>query len=316
METISIGITCYNAEGSIEAAVRSAQQQSWPYIEIVVVDDHSSDRSGDILERLASQDLRIRVVRHTENRGVGAARNTLLEHATGSFVAFFDDDDQSRPERLAAQHRRIVEYERATLARLVLCGTASTRVHPDGSTDYAPCLGAGATPGPSGEAVARLILLGQPTAGPRGVFPTSTQMARRATYTSVGGFDPLLRRHEDTDLNLRLALQGAHFAGLADPLVTRHMTATDDKSLRAEYQGALDLIEKHRELLQRWGWYDFNRLWCDMKFARLDGGVRSALPCLVRLFARSPAKLVRKLAWAVPNRARYAKYRQVHGAGA
>lgn len=311
---ISIGITCFNAEESIERAVRSAQNQTWPRFEIVAVDDCSADASWAVLERLAAVDERMHIVRHPANRGVGAARNTVLEHATGAFVAFFDDDDVSRPERLAEQHRRIVEYERATGSNIVLCYTASMDEYP-GRATYSPPLGADATPAPAGDDVARLILLGKPTAGGRGVCPTSTQMARRRVYEIVGGFDENLRRQEDTDLNLRLALHGAHFAGLADPLVVRTMTATQDKSVRLERDSALQLIEKHRDVLERWRWYEFVRLWCEMKFARLDGGPASALPHLLRLFVTSPLKTMRKIAWTLPNRTRYAKYRHAHGAG-
>ena len=315
MDTISIGITCFNAAQTIERAVRSAQQQTWPRFEIVVVDDCSTDASWDALERLASAEARMRIVRHPHNRGVGAARNTVLEHATGAFVAFFDDDDVSRPERLAEQHRRIVEYERSTGSPIVLCYTASLDEYPGGATDYSAPLGADATPAPAGDDVARLILLGKPTAGGRGVCPTSTQMARRSVYGLVGGFDENLRRHEDTDLNLRLALCGAHFAGLASPLVVRSMTATQDKSVRWERESALQLIEKHRDLLERWHWYQFVRRWNEMKFAQLDGGPASALPHALRLFFASPLKTTRKVAWTLPNRARYSKYRYSHAPG-
>jgi glycosyltransferase involved in cell wall biosynthesis len=316
MDTISIGITCFNAAESIERAVRSAQQQTWPRFEIVAVDDCSTDASWAALERLASADERMRIVRHPHNRGVGAARNTVLAYATGAFVAFFDDDDASQPERLVEQYRRIVEYERATGARIVLCYAASLDEYPGGPTEYSAPLGADATPAPAGDDVARLILLGKPTAGGRGVCPTSTQMARRDVYQLVGGFDENLRRHEDTDLNLRLALRGAHFAGMANPLVVRTMTATPDKSVRSERESALQLIEKHRDVLERWHWYEFVRRWSEMKFARLDGGAASALPHALRLFFTSPLKTMRKVAWTLPNRARYSKYRYSHAAGA
>ncbi|HXV13088.1 MAG TPA: glycosyltransferase family 2 protein, partial [Candidatus Krumholzibacteria bacterium] len=178
-ELITIGITCFNAEGTIERAVQSARAQAWPSIEIVVVDDASTDGSWAVVQRFAAGESRLRAFRHAANRGVGAARNSVLERAAGEFVAFFDDDDVSLPERLFAQHRRIVEYERATGAPAVVCHTATEQRYPDGTTVYSPALGADATPGPSGDEVARLILLGQPTSGNRGVCPTSSQMARR-----------------------------------------------------------------------------------------------------------------------------------------
>ena len=61
MDKVSVGITCFNAEDSVEKAVRSAQAQTWRSIEIVAVDDCSTDGSWSILERLAFEDERIGV---------------------------------------------------------------------------------------------------------------------------------------------------------------------------------------------------------------------------------------------------------------
>ncbi|MCI0452781.1 MAG: glycosyltransferase family 2 protein [Candidatus Latescibacteria bacterium] len=311
-DLITIGITCFNAEATIERAVRSARGQTWPAIEIVVVDDASTDASWTVVQRLASEDARVHAFRQAANRGVGATRNSVLAHASGDFVAFFDDDDVSAPERLSEQHRRIVAYERATSASAVACYSATEQRYPDGTTVYSPALGADATPGPSGDEVARLILLGKPTSGSRGVCPTSSLLARRRVYDLVGGFDSELRRHEDTDFNLRLALRGGHFAGVSNALVIQSMTFTSDKAVSAERQSALRLIEKHRDVLQRWKWYDFSRLWTEMKFARFEGGVRVALPYLIRLALTSPAKTARKVMWSLPNRKTYQRYKYSH----
>jgi glycosyltransferase involved in cell wall biosynthesis len=312
MNLITAGITCFNAAGSIETAVRSARDQTWDDLEIIAVDDCSSDGSGVILERLAREDHRLRVVRHPENRGVGAARNSVLEHARGGFVAFFDDDDISRPERLAEQHDRIVAYERATSAKTVVCYSATNQVFPDGETRYSPTLGMDATPAPAGEDVARLILLGKPVGRETGACPTSSQMARREAFEAVGGFDEQLRRHEDTDFNLRLALGGAHFAGISRPLVRQTVTITGDKAVDEERRYALQLLEKHRELLERWNWYGFSRGWVEMKYSLLAGGATAALPRLVPLLIRFPVKVVRKTIWSLPNRKAYKRYSYPH----
>src|SRR5690606_22001530 len=98
--------------GSIERAVRSALGQYWRPIEIVAVDDASSDGTGRILARLAGAHGEIRVVTQSRNGGVAAARNRVLEEARGVFVCFFDDDDESLPARVGAQLQRILDYER------------------------------------------------------------------------------------------------------------------------------------------------------------------------------------------------------------
>ncbi len=313
-DLITIGITCFNAESSIERAVASAQAQTWPSIEIVVVDDCSTDGSWSVLERLARGDERVRVVRHSANQGVAAARNTVLRNATGAFVAFFDDDDVSRPDRLDKQHRRIVGYERATGSDRVVCYTATEQVYPDGTRDYAPCLGMDMTPAPAGMDVARLILLGTPIAGRTGSCPTSSQMARRGVFGMVDGFDEALRRHEDTDFNLRLALHEAHFAGLSEPLVAQTVTVSEDKTLEVDRRNMIELLRKHRQLLETWNWYDFSVAWCEMKFTLLAGGTKGALPHMARLFFMSPARFLKKMMWSFPNRKTYRKYAYHPGA--
>jgi glycosyltransferase involved in cell wall biosynthesis len=309
MTLISVGITCYNAAASVANAVYSAQAQTWSPIEIVVVDDCSTDDSWRVLERIASTDTRIRTFRHARNEGVAHARNTILERATGEFIAFFDDDDVSLPHRLAEQHRRITEYERATGATLVACYCATQRVYPDGVEEYSPALGMDATPAAAGDDVARLILIGKPARTGPGLGPASALMARRAVFAAVEGFDTRLRRHEDTDFNLRLALRGAHFAGLSAALVIQSMTSGADKNLDAERESAIAFVEKHKDVLSRWSWYDFSRAWCEMKFAWLEGGLPAALPRAARLVLTAPVKTMRKVAWALPNRNRYRRLR-------
>jgi glycosyltransferase involved in cell wall biosynthesis len=63
----------------------------------------------------------VRLIRHSANCGVAAARNTLLAGANGALIAFFDDDDESAPQRLERRYRRILEYESTQPEATVLC---------------------------------------------------------------------------------------------------------------------------------------------------------------------------------------------------
>lgn len=104
MEQVSLIITVYNLEACVEGAVRSLMAQTYPALEIICVDDGSTDGSPAILARLAAQDARIRIITK-ENGGVGAARNDALAVATGTYVMILDGDDMFEPrmvERLVA----------------------------------------------------------------------------------------------------------------------------------------------------------------------------------------------------------------------
>ncbi|MCP2371316.1 CDP-glycerol glycerophosphotransferase [Agromyces terreus] len=89
---LSIVVPAYGVEQYIEACLRSLAKQNYRNIEILVIDDGSLDRSGDIARRMARRDPRIRVVRQ-ENGGLSSARNTGAALARGEFITFIDSDD-------------------------------------------------------------------------------------------------------------------------------------------------------------------------------------------------------------------------------
>lgn len=89
---ISIIIPVYNTEKYIERCIRSIIFQTYNNLEIICVNDGSTDMSGIILDRLSKEDSRIKVI-HQENEGVSVARNTALSEATGDYIGFVDSDD-------------------------------------------------------------------------------------------------------------------------------------------------------------------------------------------------------------------------------
>lgn len=89
---ISVIIPVYNVEKTLERAVKSVEKQTYQDIEILLVDDGSTDGSGALCDRLAQGDDRIQVI-HKRNGGLSSARNAGIERANGDFLAFLDSDD-------------------------------------------------------------------------------------------------------------------------------------------------------------------------------------------------------------------------------
>jgi glycosyltransferase involved in cell wall biosynthesis len=199
-QLVTIGITAFNAAPTIERALRSALAQSWSPIEVVVVDDCSYDATATILAALTAGHPEIRIFRHVTNRGVAAARNKILAEARGEFIAFFDDDDESLPERIEAQRKRILDYERQfAQGAPVICHTARLQLYPDGSQRIAPTMGEyEGEPAPSGLPVAERTLLGKrlkhafehSVGNGGGAFCRHCAAARNAEHDHGFGEDP------------------------------------------------------------------------------------------------------------------------------
>ena len=96
MFSVSVIIPVFNGVRFISDAIKSVQAQTCSDFEIIVVDDGSTDKTGDVVRELASEDKRIRYI-YKENGGVSSARNTGLEHASGEYVSFLDCDDTYEP---------------------------------------------------------------------------------------------------------------------------------------------------------------------------------------------------------------------------
>ena len=98
---VSIIVPVYNAENHIERCFESIIAQDYPNWELIIIDDGSSDSSGDRCDRYSLWDKRIRVV-HKPNGGVSSARNAGLKAATGDWISFVDADDYVKPSILSS----------------------------------------------------------------------------------------------------------------------------------------------------------------------------------------------------------------------
>lgn len=305
---ISIGITAYNAQASIANAVASALAQDWNPAEIIIVDDASTDNTASILEQLQKTYPELRIIRHEVNKGVAAARNTIINNARGDFLAFFDDDDKSDSQRLKKQYLRIISYEEKFAGgREVLCHSARIQIYPDGRQHYEPT--AGCDPdnlSPFGYRMAERILYGKPLENGFGSMATCSQMARVKTYQLLHGFDEEFKRCEDTDFTVRFALRGGHFVGISEPLVQQTMTYGNDKSLDMEELHHHKLIDKHAIFIRNSGMPPtFCHLWLDAKYAYVRRKKFSFGLQMQTLFFRHPRLTLKRLLWALPNREYY-----------
>lgn len=114
-DLISVIIPVYNAEKYIEVCMESVLKQTYPLYEVIMVDDGSSDRSGEICDNFCSQYENVRVI-HQENQGAAIARENGIRMAQGEFIAFVDSDDHVSELFLEKLHETIGDSE------LAICG--------------------------------------------------------------------------------------------------------------------------------------------------------------------------------------------------
>jgi glycosyltransferase involved in cell wall biosynthesis len=182
---VSVVIPTYNCANLLPQALNSVRAQNWNKLEIIVVDDGSSDETADVLSRLSGSDLRSV---WQPNKGPAAARNRGISAARGRWIAFLDADDLWLPDKLAAQFA-IINADRSVR----FCFSNFIFSDTDGRQSEQNCGNANATP-------LEHLLYGNALATP-------TVIVRRDCFAQTGGFDTELRTGEDWDMWLRLALQ-------------------------------------------------------------------------------------------------------------
>lgn len=115
---VSVIMLTYNREDLVARAIESILCQTMTDFEYIIVDNGSSDRSGEIAESYAKQDNRIQVI-HIPKSNIGTGRNVGLDHATGEYITFIDDDDTAEPDMLEFLYQLAKEND----ADISLCGS-------------------------------------------------------------------------------------------------------------------------------------------------------------------------------------------------
>ncbi len=199
---ISIVMPAYNAEKYLADAIESILTQSFKDIEVIVVDDASTDRTLEIAQKFQQQDKRLRYIVLPTNQGVSAARNHGLASAGGEFVCFSDADDLSLPTRLQAQYEALKRNP-----QIDAVGIRSQVMNADLSQVILPKL----CPAYHANIVLALFIGDLSIVG--GAIMVRSELARKA-----GGWNESLRIGEEGAFFLRLLLCGARFSNIQQML--------------------------------------------------------------------------------------------------
>lgn len=222
---VSVVIPAYNRARTIGACLQSVRGQTHQDWEAIVVDDGSIDGTSQLVERLAHDDDRIRLIRHDRNRGAQAARNTGIRAATKGWVAFLDSDDQLLPTSIELRLQAAVDAEVSVVHSACL-------VNKDGVTEP---YGVPPLRGP----VYTRLLEGE---GP--VFPTF--LVRKDALQRIGYLDERILSFQEWETAIRLA-KHYEFAFVAEPTFVYDCRGSDtiSKDLRRAGRGYEQVFHKH-----------------------------------------------------------------------
>jgi glycosyltransferase involved in cell wall biosynthesis len=275
-----------NRADTIVVAVNSVLAQSFADLEVIVVDDGSTDGTPEIVK--AIQDSRLRVIVHPENRGVSAARNTGIKAALAPWIAFQDSDDEWLPAKLERQMARIAQQGPHCVGGycgMIIVGSAALGGEGPATERYHP----GPEFDPREGDILQSLLRDS-------LISTQTLVARRDLLLEIGGFDEALPALVDWDCVLRLARRGP-FAFVDEPLVRQYfsqnsITRSRKKRIIARERVVtknLDILKQHPILLAQ----HYRSIAGEMRRVGDMAGARSLMARALRIRPLDPGLWVR-----------------------
>lgn len=276
---ISVIIPVYNREKTIKRAVESVLEQTYKNIEIIIVDDHSTDNSINIIHKL--NDKRIKIFRLNENKGACYARNYGVKQAHGQYIAFQDSDDFWFPEKLEEQIKCLQEQKKdLVFCRMNTYNEKNTFLHLTPAIYENKCI------------TYNDLIYGN-------LVSTQTILCKKEIFQN-NQFDNSIKRFQDWDFVLQVAKQYQIYF-LAETLVNQYIQR-DSISNKENILNSLDIIlSKNKEILNNKNAYSCFLL-IQGSFQYLGSEKKVALKNFIKSFKYNPTinAFIRIFLWFTP----------------
>lgn len=239
MEEISVIIPTYNRSKTIGRAVESVLNQTYPVAEVVVVDDNSTDNTGEVLAALCNK--KVRYYKMDKNIGAGGARNYGVEMSKSEWIAFQDSDDEWFLDKLEKQISYMNQYPDCGM----IYSAYEMEVYPgyyhrvpemDGSLRL------------EGDIFSNVLL--------RNTCGAPTMLMKRSAFQELGGFDDTMRSLEDWDLVIRIA-KNYKIGFVPEVLVRVPKTPGSISTMKGNfYENRCYMLQKYRSDYLETGMFD------------------------------------------------------------
>ena len=249
---VTIGLTCFNCEKTIERALISAINQEWKNKEIILIDDYSTDDSKNVLSKLKSQYPQINIIFNNENKGLAFNENLIIEKSNGEFLVYFDGDDESQTNRITKQYQRFQEYKSKYPESKFFVFSNRNVNSIEGVSKKFVNYGIGRkSPEPFGLVVAHHLLKIKKESDKFcwGLLGSGTMFTKVSYLKNLNGFDKEFKRGAEIDLWIRAAMKGYHFISVNESLMTQYITYGSHKTLKKDFLSRKQLIKKHKKYL-------------------------------------------------------------------
>lgn len=224
---VSIIMSVYNGADYVRECMESLLGQTWRELEIVVVDDASTDATAEILQELATQNGRVRFLRNTTNCGLSASLNTALAQASGEYIARMDADDVSVANRIELQMQYLLANPKVEVVGTNYESfTESSRESWPGKIHHGGIRGGGPP------------------------LVHGTILARKSLFDRLGGYNVKYTVTEDHDLMLRWYVAGVEMHNLHDVLYRRRLHNSNVSNSQKRRQIAQNLVLNFRALFR------------------------------------------------------------------
>jgi glycosyltransferase involved in cell wall biosynthesis len=279
----SIVITCFNAESTIGNCLYSAANQVIPPKEIIVVDDNSSDKSFEIIQKLSKEIRNMRIIQNSKNRGVSFSRNTAISQAVSIFIMIMDDDDISDSNRIL--------FHRDSLVSGSDLSFVSSQKNYFGSykqvfsnSEFSGSL--------EPMALLNLLLSGKKYLGIELFLPASTLALKKNLWSVLGGFDESFRRLEDIDFAFRASLIDSTFSFSNKILINRFHSTGIDKQSDVDQFYLTCFLNKHKLLIEGEKYNEYND-WFSVRNSYFQGDKMRLAWMVIKFLYFHPRSLVK-----------------------